>query len=94
MGQILPLESFRILSDQALKLRIRIHNSSLPFRSVRDPVPHPDQEDPYVFGPPGSASGSTVSHKYGSVSFPFLIKTVVWTEIMVTKSNFGTKFSC
>jgi hypothetical protein len=30
------------------------------FCSVRDP-------DPYVFGPPGSASGS-VSHKYGSNS--------------------------
>jgi hypothetical protein len=31
--------------------------------------------DPYVFGPPGSASGS-VSHKYGSRSFPFLIKVL------------------
>jgi hypothetical protein len=30
---------------------------------------------PYVFGPPGSASGS-VSHKYGSGSFPFLIKVL------------------
>ncbi len=29
----------------------------------------------YVFGPPGSASGS-VSHKYGSGSFPFLIKVL------------------
>jgi hypothetical protein len=29
--------------------------------------------DPYVFGPPGYESGS-VSHKYGSGHFPFLIK--------------------
>jgi hypothetical protein len=33
--------------------------------SVGDP--DPDLQDPYVFGPPGSASGS-ISHKYGSVS--------------------------
>ncbi len=33
-----------------------------------DPDPHPNlnPEDPYVFGSPGSASGS-VSHKYGYV---------------------------
>ncbi len=31
--------------------------------------------DPYVFGLPGSTSGS-VSHKYGSGSFPFLIKVL------------------
>ncbi len=42
-------------------------------------IPDPD---PYVFGPPGSASGS-VSHKYGSGcisgsgSFPFLIKVLM-----------------
>jgi len=34
--------------------------------SVRDPDPHSDP-DPYVFGPPGSASGSVI-HKYGSGS--------------------------
>jgi hypothetical protein len=37
--------------------------------TVADPDPHPDPDPygPYVFGPPGSASGS-VSHKYGSGS--------------------------
>ncbi len=35
--------------------------------SVADPNMHPDQ-DPNVFGPPGSASGS-VSHKYGTDNF-------------------------
>ncbi len=48
------------------------------------PDPHPD---PYIFGPPGSASGS-VSHKYGSGSGSFhhqtkivrktLISTILW----------------
>jgi hypothetical protein len=33
---------------------------------IRNPDPHPNT-DPYVFGPPGSASES-VSHKYGSGS--------------------------
>ncbi len=32
-------------------------------------VGDPDQEDPHVFGPSGS-----VSQRYGSGSFPFLIK--------------------
>ncbi len=31
--------------------------------------------DPYFFGPPGSESGS-VSHKYGSGSFPYLMKVL------------------
>jgi hypothetical protein len=30
-------------------------------------VADPDPQDPYVFGPPGSASGS-ISQRYGSVS--------------------------
>jgi hypothetical protein len=34
-------------------------------------VPDPFPEDPYVFGPPGSASGFD-SHKYGSRSGSFL----------------------
>jgi hypothetical protein len=39
--------------------------------SVGDPDPHP--QDPHVLRPPGSASGS-LSQRYGSGSFPFLIK--------------------
>jgi hypothetical protein len=48
--------------------------------------------DSYVFGPPGSASGS-VSHKdgSGSGSFPFLIKVLSGLEKMVAKLNFNTK---
>jgi hypothetical protein len=41
-------------------------NFKLDTTSVGDPDPHPDL-DPYVLGPPGSASGA-VSHKYGSGS--------------------------
>ncbi len=33
--------------------------------SVADPDPNPDPSDPYVFGPPGSGSGS-ISQRYGS----------------------------
>jgi hypothetical protein len=47
-----------------------------PGFTVSTSVPDPD---PYVFMPPGSASGS-VCHKYGSGagsgSFPFLIKVI------------------
>jgi hypothetical protein len=52
------------------------------FTSVTDP----DPEDPYVFGPPRSASES-VGHKYGSgcVSFLFSNKSVERTEIMLAK---------
>jgi hypothetical protein len=32
--------------------------------------PDPDQQDPHVFGPPGSGS---ISQRYGSGSFPLLI---------------------
>jgi hypothetical protein len=35
--------------------------------SVADPDPNPDPKDPYVFGPPGSESGS-ISQRYGSGS--------------------------
>ncbi len=41
---------------------------------------NPEVRSLYVFGPPGSASES-VSHKQGP--FPFLIKSVEQTEIMV-----------
>jgi hypothetical protein len=30
--------------------------------SVADPDPNPDPSDPYVFGPPGSGSGSFYHH--------------------------------
>jgi hypothetical protein len=47
------------------------------FSSVGDPdrEPDPDQQDPHVFGPPGSIFRS-ISQRYGSSSgsFPFLIK--------------------
>ncbi len=37
------------------------------FSSVTDPDQNPDPSDPYVFGPPGSGSGS-ISQRYGSGS--------------------------
>jgi len=40
-----------------------------------DPEPDPDLQDPHIFGPPGSGSGS-ISQRYGSGSFPFLIKVL------------------
>ncbi len=49
--------------------------------SVGDPYlePNPDPQDPHVFGPPGSETGSS-SQRYrsgsGSGSFPFLIKVL------------------
>jgi hypothetical protein len=36
--------------------------------SVADPNPDPDRQDPYVFGPSGSGSGS-IPHMNGSGSF-------------------------
>jgi hypothetical protein len=42
---------------------------------VPDPEPDPDPQDPHVCGPPGSGSGS-ISQRYGSGSFPFLIKVL------------------
>ncbi len=44
-------------------------------RSVRDP-------DPHVFGPPGTGS---ISQRYGSGSFPFLIKVLSGLKIMLAK---------
>jgi hypothetical protein len=37
---------------------------------VSDPEPDPDPQDPHVFGPHGSGS---ISQRYESGSFPFLI---------------------
>jgi hypothetical protein len=43
----------------------KVYNTgSVPFSrsvcsSVAEPDPEPDKEDPYVFGPPGSGSGSS-----------------------------------
>jgi hypothetical protein len=37
-------------------------------------VGDPDPQDPHVFGPPGSGS---ISQRYGSGSFPFLIKVLI-----------------
>jgi hypothetical protein len=56
---------------KAIKSRYTsINRDFMPGSSGLDTDPHPDS---YVFGPPGSASGS-VSHKNGSGSFPFLIE--------------------
>ncbi len=76
------IQSFKKIPNQLLFRQARFdwkmvtepkwgHNTSKKknLRSVVDPDPYPDQ-DPYVFGPPGSASGS-VSHKYGSSSGSF-----------------------
>jgi hypothetical protein len=53
------------------------------YRSVGDPHPEPDPQDPHVVGPPGSGSGS-ISQSYGSGSgfgsFPFLINVVSWLK--------------
>jgi hypothetical protein len=38
-------------------------------------VGDPDPQDPHVFGPAGSGSGS-ISQRYGSGSFPFLINVL------------------
>jgi hypothetical protein len=40
-----------------------------------DPNPDPDPSDPYVFGPPGTGSGS-ISQRYGSASFSHQAKIV------------------
>ncbi len=55
-------------------LMVKIPNG-LKFRNVGINVPeqdpHPDPKDPYVFGPPGSASGSVI-YLYQSGSFHLL----------------------
>jgi hypothetical protein len=69
------------------------------------PDPHPDPEDPYVFGPPGSGPGSA-SEMYGSVSFDhqakilkIVRKTLIPTVSRLLFDFFSTKrenklFSC
>jgi hypothetical protein len=48
--------------------------------------PDPNLPDPHVYGPPGSGSRSiSQRHGSGSGSFPFLIKDVEQTEIMLAK---------
>jgi hypothetical protein len=60
--------SFTILmDDSSLNESLTIPNVSAPIR-----VGDPDPQDPHLFGPPGSGSRS-VSQRYGSGSFPFLI---------------------
>ncbi len=49
--------------------------SSLNICSVADSVGDPDPQDPHVFGPPGSGSGS-ISQRYGSGSLSFSHKCV------------------
>ncbi len=55
--------------------------------SVGDPHPH-------VFGPPGSGS---ISQRYGSGSFPFLIKVlsglIDFLQNKIVTQNFSKKFS-
>ncbi len=46
-------------------------NLTIPYSGVGDPDPEPDPHDPHIFGPAGSGS---ISQRYGSGSFPFLIK--------------------
>jgi hypothetical protein len=45
-------------------------SGTMTLTSVGDPNP----QDQYVFGPPGSGS---VSQRYGSGSFPFLINVLI-----------------
>jgi hypothetical protein len=56
--------------------------------SVEDPEPHP-----HVFGPPGSGS---ISQRYGSGSFPFLIKVlsglIDCLKNKILTQNFSKKF--
>ncbi len=84
----LPPKAFGHIEWMFLLLRYLLHAVSWAqsyrmkdgFRiltSVWDP--NPDQKHPHVFGPPGS-----VSQRYGSGSFPFLIK-------MLAKLNFCKK---
>jgi hypothetical protein len=53
------------------------HCSGQGFRIIPIIVGHPDPQDSHVFGPPGSGS---ISQRYGSGKFHFLIK------------DFNTKF--
>ncbi len=46
------------------------HSKNIQYTSVGDP-------DPLVFGPPGSGS---IIKRYGSGSFPFLIKVLSWLK--------------
>ncbi len=55
----------------ASKLQVQYEECPTVSGSVGDP--DPDQQDPHVFGPPGSGS---FSQRYGSGSFPFLIKVL------------------
>ncbi len=50
--------------------------------SVADPDPNPDPSDPYVFGPPGSWSGS-ISQRYGSESGSFYHQAKVVRKILI-----------
>jgi hypothetical protein len=56
--------------------------------SVEDP--EPDPQDPHLFGPPGSGSGSYQSDVWIRI-LPFFHKGVERTEIKRAKSNFNTK---
>ncbi len=52
----------------AVQCTLRSYQSSLPATSVGDP--DPDPKGSYVFGPPGSGTGS-ISQRYGSGSLCF-----------------------
>jgi hypothetical protein len=70
-GSLSPAKIRRNYGRRADSYSVRF---SLQFRYRTVPV-YSSVPDPYVFGLPGSTSGS-VSHKYGSGSFPFLIKVL------------------
>jgi hypothetical protein len=55
-----------VAGPSAARLHIRIFPNMIRNTSVADP--DPDPSDPYVYGPPGSGSGS-FSQRYGSGSF-------------------------
>ncbi len=59
------------------KLSTGCCQGEIVFCSVGDPDPDPDLQDPHVFGPPASGSG-TINQRYGSRSgsFPFLEKAL------------------
>jgi hypothetical protein len=64
------------MKKMVMKKKRGMKLSSADQGSVGDPDPHvyrPPDPDPHVFGPPGSGS---IRERYGSGSFPFLIKVL------------------
>jgi hypothetical protein len=75
---ISPLESKGERSNTPLEVRVWGAQFGRLESSVADPDPNPS--DPYVFGPPGSGSGSIIQ-RYGSGAFYHKAKIVRKTLI-------------